>query len=179
MTTFNIPARDQVSPANQALFDKLKKGLGMVPNLYATLALSEHALGSYLALQDAKSSLTGKAREVVNLVVSEVNRCEYCLAAHTVIGKMHGFTDEQVLEIRSGRAGFDPKLDALARLTRSLVSERGHADPALVDAFFAAGWSKENLIDTIVIVGDKTITNYLHAITRVPLDFPAAPRLPA
>ena len=179
MTTFNVPARDQVSPANQALFDKLKKGLGMVPNLYAALALSEHALGSYLALQDAKSSLTGKAREVVNLVVSEVNRCEYCLAAHTVIGKMHGFTDEQVLEIRSGRAGFDPKLDALARLTRSLVSERGHADPALVDAFFAAGWSKENLIDTIVIVGDKTITNYLHAITRVPLDFPAAPRLPA
>ena len=175
MTTFNVPARDQVSPANQALFDKLKKGLGMVPNLYATLAHSEHALGSYLALQDAKSSLTGKAREVVNLVVSEVNRCEYCLAAHTVIGKMHGFTDEQVLEIRSGRAGFDPKLDALARLTRSLVSERGHADPALVDAFFAAGWSKENLIDTIVIVGDKTITNYLHAITRVPLDFPAAP----
>ena len=179
MTTFNVPARDQVSPANQALFDKLKKGLGMVPNLYAALALSEHALGSYLALQDAKSSLTGKAREVVNLVVSEVNRCEYCLAAHTVIGKMHGFTDEQVLEIRSGRAGFDPKFDALARLTRSLVSERGRADPALVDAFFAAGWSKENLIDTIVIVGDKTITNYLHAITRVPLDFPAAPRLPA
>ena len=175
MTTFNVPARDQVSPANQTLFDHLKKGLGMVPNLYATLAHSEHALGSYLALQDAKSSLTGKAREVVNLVVSEVNRCEYCLAAHTVIGKMHGFTDEQVLEIRSGRAGFDPKFDALARLTRSLVSERGRADPALVDAFFAAGWSKENLIDTIVIVGDKTITNYLHAITRVPLDFPAAP----
>ncbi|HYG13971.1 MAG TPA: hypothetical protein VD885_07495 [Methylophilaceae bacterium] len=92
---------------------------------------------------------------------------------------MHGFTDEQVLEIRSGRAGSDPKLDALARLTRSLVSERGHADPALVDAFLAAGWSKENLIDTIVIVGDKTITNYLHAITRVPVDFPAAPQLPA
>ncbi|HYG13970.1 MAG TPA: hypothetical protein VD885_07490 [Methylophilaceae bacterium] len=70
MTTFNVPARDQVSPVNQALFDKLKKGLGMVPNLYATLALSEHALGSYLALQDAKSSLTGKAREVANLVVA-------------------------------------------------------------------------------------------------------------
>lgn len=90
---------------------------------------------------------------------------------------MHGFSDEQVLEIRSGRAGFDPKLDALARL--SLVSERGHANPALVDAFLAAGWSKENLVDTIVIVGDKTITNYLHAITRVPLDFPAAPQLQA
>ena len=53
MTTFNVPARDHVSPAKQALFDKLKKGLGMVPNLYAALALSVHALGSYLALEDA------------------------------------------------------------------------------------------------------------------------------
>ena len=57
MTAINVPTRDEVSPANQALFDKLEKGLGMVPNLYATLAHSEHALGSYLALQNAKSIL--------------------------------------------------------------------------------------------------------------------------
>jgi AhpD family alkylhydroperoxidase len=99
MTVINVPTRDEVSPANQALFDNLRKGLGMVPNLYATLAHSEHALSSYLAFQNAKSSVTGKAREVINLVVSQVNNCEYCLAAHTVIGKMHGFTDAQVLEI--------------------------------------------------------------------------------
>ena len=177
MTTFNIPTRDTVSPANQALFDNLKKGLGMVPNLYATLAHSETALGSYLALQNAKSSINGKAREVVNLVVSQVNGCEYCLAAHTVIGGMLGFTPEQIIEVRQGRATFDAKLDALARLVRNIATERGHADPALVDAFLAAGWTQGNLVDVIVTIGDKTVTNYLHGTTKVPVDFPAAPKL--
>jgi len=179
MTTINVPTRDEVSPANQALFDNMKKMLGSVPNLYATLAHSEHALGSYLALQNAKSSITGKAREVVNLVVSQVNGCEYCLAAHTVIGKMHGFTDAQVMEIRGGNASFDRKLDALAKLTRGISTERGHIDPTHLDAFFAAGWTKENLVDVIVTIGDKTITNYLHSVTKVPVDFPAAPKLAA
>jgi AhpD family alkylhydroperoxidase len=177
MTTIHVPTRDQVSPANQAHFDTLKKGLGMVPNLYATLALSEQALGNYLAFQNAKSSITGKAREVVNLVVSQVNSCEYCLAAHTVIGGMVGFTPEQIIEIRRGGAGFDAKLDALAKLVKNIASERGHADPARVQAFFEAGWTQENLVDVIVVIGDKTVTNYLHGTTQVPVDFPAAPAL--
>ncbi len=179
MTTFTVPPHAAVSPANQALFDSLKKGLGMVPNLYATLALSETALGNYLAFQNAKSSINGKAREVVNLVVSQVNRCEYCLAAHTVIGAMVGLTGDQILEIRQGRASFDAKLDALARLVRHIALERGHAAPAMVDAFLAAGWTQANLVDVIVIIGDKTVTNYLHGVTRVPVDFPAAPSLNA
>jgi uncharacterized peroxidase-related enzyme len=177
MTTITVPTRDDVSPANQGIFDALKKQLGFVPNLYATLAHSENALGSYLALQSAKSSINAKSREVVNLVVSQVNACEYCLAAHTALGKMNGFTDAQILEIRSGRASFDTKLDALARLTRSIAENRGHADEALVEAFFAAGWTTENLVDAIVTIGDKTVTNYLHATTKVPVDFPAAPAL--
>jgi AhpD family alkylhydroperoxidase len=179
MSLINVPTRDDVSPANQALFDTLNKKLGKVPNLYATLALSDTALGAYLALQGAKSTIEGQAREVVNLVVSQVNACEYCLAAHTLIGRMHGFSDAQILEIRRGTAGFDPKLDALARLVRNIVVERGHADPALVDAFFAAGWTRANLVDTIVAVGDKTVTNFLHGTTRVPIDFPPAPSLDA
>ena len=179
MNTINVPTRDEVSPANQALFDNLKKGLGMVPNLYATMAHSENALGTYLTLQNSKSSITGKAREVVNLVVSQVNECEYCLAAHTVIGGMVGFTPEQVLEVRAGRASFDKKLDALAQLTKSIASNRGKANPLLVEAFFAAGWTKENLVDTIVTIGDKTVTNYLHSTTKVPVDFPVAQKLAA
>jgi uncharacterized peroxidase-related enzyme len=178
MSRINVPTREEVSPTNQAMFDQLQKGLGKVPNLYATLAHSEYALGSYLTLQNAQSSISGKAREVINLVVSQVNECEYCLAAHTVIGKMTGFTDEQVIEIRGGTASFDPKLDALARLARSIAIRRGKIDDALLEAFFAAGWDKGNLVDAIVTIGDKTITNYLHAVTQVPVDFPAAPALP-
>jgi AhpD family alkylhydroperoxidase len=130
-------------------------------------------------LQNAKSSLSPKEREVVNLSVSQVNSCKYCLAAHTVLGKMNGFSDEQILEIRGGHAGFDAKLDALARLARNIASERGHADPSLVQAFFDAGWTEANLVDTIVVIGDKTISNYLHGTTRVLVDFPAAPALKA
>jgi AhpD family alkylhydroperoxidase len=177
MQSVPVPTREQVSPENQALFDSLKKGLGMVPNLYATLAHSQHALGSYLALQNAKSSITGKAREVINLVVSQVNRCEYCLAAHTVIGGMVGFTSEQILDLRQGRAPWDTRLDALAQFVKAVALQRGHVDPTQVEAFLAAGWTLENLVDTIVAVGDKTVTNYLHATTRVPVDFPAAPGL--
>ena len=177
MTAFTVPTRDTVSAGNQSLFDALNGQLGFVPNLYATLAHSNNALGTYLALQSAKSSINAKAREVVNLVVSQVNDCAYCLAAHTALGKMNGFTDAQILEIRAGSLAADAKLDALARLTRSIAVNRGHADEALVDAFFAAGWTKENLVDVIVTIGDKMITNYLHAVTKVPVDFPAAPAL--
>jgi uncharacterized peroxidase-related enzyme len=177
MTTINVPTGEEVSATNQAIFDNLKKGLGMVPNLYATFAHSETALATYIAFQNAKSSISGKAREVVNLVVSQVNECQYCLAAHTMLGKMNGFTDAQIIEIRHGHAGFDAKFDALARLTKGITQSRGHVDQALVDAFFAAGWTKENLVDAIVIIGDKTVSNYLHSTTKIPVDFPAAPAL--
>ena len=179
MKTIAVPTYEQVSPANQALFDNLKKALGFVPNLYATFAHSDTALATYLALQNAKSSLSPKAREVINLVVSQVNSCAYCLAAHTALGKMVGFTPEQILEIRRGGAAFDARLDALAKLVRNMVLERGHADPALVQVFFAAGWTEANLVDAIVVVGDKVTSNFLHGTTQIPVDFPAAPALDA
>ena len=177
MTSIHVPTREEVSPANQAIFDQLNKALGMVPNLYATFAHSGTALATYLAFQNAKSSIAGKAREVVNLVVSQVNECQYCLAAHTMMGKMHGFTEAQILEIRHGHASFDAKLDALARLVKNVTLSRGHADQAVVEPFVAAGWTQENLVDAIGVIGDKTVSNYLHSTTKIPVDFPAAPQL--
>ena len=179
MTTVNVLTYEQVSPANQAIFDSIKKKFGFVPNLFATFAHSETALATYLALNSSKTSLSPKAREVINLVVSQVNNCAYCLAAHTAVGGMLGYTPDQILEIRGGSASFDPRLDALAKLARNMVLERGHADPALVQAFFAVGWTEGNLVDAIVAVGDKMISNFLHATTLVPVDFPAAPPLKA
>jgi len=172
MSTFNVPTRSEVSEANQAIFDTLEKAVGFVPNLFATYAHSENALGNYLNLSNAKTSLKAKEKEVVNLAVSEVNRCIYCLSAHTAIGKMNGFTDDQILELRAGYANFDTKLDALARLAKNITENRGATSDEVVENFFNAGWTKENLIDTIVLVGDKTISNYLHKTTQVPVDFP-------
>tara|TARA_R110002167_G_scaffold178279_1_gene378005 strand:- start:56 stop:604 length:549 start_codon:yes stop_codon:yes gene_type:complete len=177
MRDFNVPKREEVSTSNQAIFDNLKKAVGFVPNLYATYAYSENALANYLALSNAKTSLSAKEKEVVNLAVSQVNDCSYCLAAHTAIGKMNGFTDNQILELRSGKASFDTKLNALARLAKNITENRGATDEAVIADFFSAGWSKENLVDTIVLVGDKTISNYLHKTTDVPVDFPAAQTL--
>lgn len=177
MPALSVPTRDQISPANQALFDRLQQAVGFVPNMYAVFAHSGTALGDYLALQNRKSSLRATEREVVNLVVSEVNGCRYCLAAHTQMGKTRGLTDEQILEIRAGTAHFDPRLDALARLVRATVASHGHPDAAAVEAFFAAGYTAENVVDVVLVIGDKTITNYLHGIAQVPVDFPAAPKL--
>lgn len=177
VAAFTVPTRESVSPTNQGLFDQLKKGLGMVPNLYATLAHSETALGDYLTLQNRKSSLSAKQREVINLVVSQVNECQYCLAAHTVLGKMRGFTDDQVLELRRGRASFNIDLDTLARFVKSAAENRGKVSDAERAELLDAGFTQENVVDIVIAIGDKIITNYLHNITEVAVDFPAAPAI--
>ncbi|MBS1663603.1 MAG: carboxymuconolactone decarboxylase family protein [Bacteroidetes bacterium] len=177
MNTITVPAREQVSASNQTLFDNLKKGIGFVPNLFATMALSEHALGTYLAFSNAKTSLRAKEKEVINLVVSQVNDCDYCSSAHTALAKLNGFTDEQILEIRSGHASFDAKYDALVKYAKSAAENKGHASQESLDAFFAAGYTQENLVDAILVIADKTFTNYLFAVANIPVDFPKAPAL--
>jgi uncharacterized peroxidase-related enzyme len=172
MKNFPIPTREQVSPANQQIFDHLTKIIGHTPNLFAAFAHSENALANYLNLANAKSSLKAKEREVVNLVVSQVNECQYCLSAHTAIAKLQGFTDDQIVQIRRATVSFDPKLDALAKLTKSIAENRGHVSEQLIDDFYAAGYTKGNLVDVVIAVGDKTITTYLFALTDVPIDYP-------
>ena len=174
MNTFNVPTREDVSTNNQAIFDNLTKALGFVPNLYATYAHSNTALENYLNFANAKTSLSAKEKEVVNLAVSQVNDCIYCLSAHTAIGKMNGFSDEQILELRAGYSTVNNKLDALARLARNITENRGRTDEDVLENFFNAGYTKANLIDTISLVGDKTISNYIHSTTQVPVDFPVA-----
>ncbi len=175
-TTFSVPTREQVSSNNQAIFDNLHNALGFVPNLYAAIAYSKNGLEKYLAFQNAKTSLSNKEKEAVNLIVSQVNGCEYCLSAHTVIGKMNGFTDEQVLDIRRGKAA-DSKLNALVQLAADITKNRGNASEDSVDNFFAQGFNNENLVDVILQVSDKTAMNYLHNLTKVEIDFPIASAL--
>ncbi|HET6990305.1 MAG TPA: carboxymuconolactone decarboxylase family protein, partial [Bacteroidia bacterium] len=103
---FKVPARNEVSPGNQAIFDHMKSAFGMIPNLYATFAQNETALADYLTLQNRKNTLSVREREVINLVVSQVNDCKYCVPAHTAVAKMNGFTDDQILNIRRGEANF-------------------------------------------------------------------------
>jgi AhpD family alkylhydroperoxidase len=172
--TFTVPAREEVSEKNQVIFDTLKKGLGFVPNLYAYFSKSETALGDYLAFQNRKSTLRAKEREVINLVTSQINGCRYCQSAHTVLGKMNGFTEEQVIELRKGYASFDGKLDALAKFTAAVVTTRGKVSEDMKRNFFHAGYTEANLVDTVIVIGDKIISNYIHNLTGLEIDFPVA-----
>lgn len=177
MQQFKVPTRDEVSPANQAIFDHMQKAFGKVPNLYATFALNDTALGDYLALQNRKNTLTVQEREIINLVVSEVNNCAYCVPAHTAVGKMVGFTDEQIISIRKADVNFNAKYSALAKLVKEIAVNRGRISEQVLDAFYEAGYNTANLIDTCIIIGDKIISNYLHNITKIPVDWPEAPKL--
>ncbi len=172
-TVFNVPTREQVAPANQEIFDNLTKALGFVPNLYATIAYSENGLTRFLAYQNAKTTLSNKEKEAVNLIVSQVNGCVYCQSAHLVLGKMNGFNDQQLLDIRHGKSE-DAKLNSLVQLASDITKNRGNANSDNVDTFFAHGYTKENLVDLILQVSDKTAMNYLHNLTKVPVDFPVA-----
>ncbi len=179
MSRFTVPGREDVSENNQAIFDNLKEKVGMVPNLYAYYAKSETALGDYLNFQNRKTTLSAKEKEIVNLVTSEVNGCRYCQSAHTAIGKMMGFSEEQVLEIRKVSISFDEKLNALAKFTAAVVEGRGRVSDEVKEDFFAAGYDEGNLVDVVIAVGDKVISNYIHNLAGFEIDFPLAPELQA
>lgn len=176
MTTFSVPAKDQVTATNQVIFDSLEKALGFVPNLYATIAYSQYGLERYLSYQNAKTSLSNKEKEAVNLIVSQVNDCVYCQSAHLVLGKMNGFSDDELRQIRLGQAE-NTKLNALVTLAADITKNRGRAKEHLVDDFFAQGYTKEHLVDLILQISDKTAMNYLHNLTNIPVDFPIAAKL--
>lgn len=177
MSKFSVPTKNEVSENNQAIFGNLEKALGFVPNLYAYYAKNETALGDYLALQNRKSTLKAKEREIINLVTSQINGCRYCQSAHTQLGKLNGFTEEQILELRKGTASFDSKFDALVKFTASVVENKGKATQTAKDAFFEAGYNEANLIDVVFVVGDKIISNYIHNLADFAIDFPVAEEL--
>ena len=175
-TEFKVPTREQVGSTNQEIFDGLNKALGFVPNLYATIAYSDNGLKRYLDFQNAKTSLSNKEKEAVNLIVSQVNGCIYCQSAHLVLGKMNGFDDEQLLNIRKGKSE-NTRLNALVKLAADITENKGNVNTHNIEDFFAQGYTKETLVDLILQISDKTAMNYLHNLTKVPVDFPIAESL--
>ncbi len=176
MSKLIIPKREEVSAANQAIFDNLEKAVGFVPNIYAAMAHSENGLGNYLQYSGGKTSFNNKEKEVIDLAVSQVNGCQYCLAAHTAMGKMNGFNDDQILGLRQGNSE-DVKFSALAKLAQSIAANKGKATDAEVEAFYEVGYNKENLVDLVLAVGIITTTNFFHNLTDVAIDFPVAKSL--
>ena len=175
MKTIPVPVKEQVSADAQVIFDQITKRLGRVPNLYATIGYSAQALKAFLDFEATlnKGSFSAKEREAISLVVSEVNSCNYCLAAHTLAAIKHGFSQEDTLGIRRADVA-DQRLGAILELAKSIAENKGHVDEGKVDNFLAAGFNEAALMELIGLVTVRVFTNYVYALTNVPVDFPAA-----
>jgi len=175
MSLLSLPTQEELKPAARQILDAVSAKLGMIPNLYSYIARSPNALKAYLDFQQAQATGSFKAREreAVFLAVSEANGCEYCRAAHTALGKMNGFTEEETLQLRAGDHP-DSRLRALTRLAAATTTQRGRVDTALIEDFFSAGYDESALVDLVALVADKTLANYLHNMVGFEVDFPAA-----
>lgn len=161
------------------LLDALKAKLGGVPNLMRTFAHSPAALEFFMAGSQALAggSLPPKLRERIDLAVSEVNGCHYCLAAHSFLGKKLGLTEGQIVDARRGTAADDAKADAIVRLAHSLVTNRGRVSDQEVSAARAGGVTDAELSEVIAAVALKVFTNYFAIFAGTAVDFPAAAKL--
>ena len=175
MKVFNVPVKEQVSPETQLLFEQLKKRLGKVPNLYATIGYSPIALKAFLEFEEilGHGVFTAKEREAIALAVSEVNGCNYCLAAHTALAVKRGFTKEDTLAIRKGAVD-DHKLNAIVQLAKSIAENKGKPNDAMLENFYGAGYNEAAVMELIGLVTVRIFTNYVYALTGIPIDFPAA-----
>ena len=173
MTSF--PALDtQSAPAeSRAILEGAQKSLGFIPNLFGVLAASPAALQAYTslsALQDASSTFNETERQVLFLSISARNGCEYCVAAHTTISNMKKVPGDIVNALRNGAPLADAKLEALRTFALDVVEKRGWVDDASVAAFRAAGYEDRHVLEVVLAVAFKTISNFTNHITKTELD---------
>jgi len=175
MPRLPTPASIEASPtAAQPLLHAVKKQLGVVPNLFRVVGNSPAALEGYLGLNGAlgKGELEAATRERIALAVAEVNGCDYCLSAHTYLGKNLAKLSEA--EIAANRDGMstDSKADAAVRFAVKLVKARGHVSDADVQAVKKAGYNDAQVIEIVLHVALNTLTNYVNEVAKTEIDFP-------
>jgi uncharacterized peroxidase-related enzyme len=172
MNEFLVPNEQNVSEKNKRIFEELKGQFGKVPNIFAAFASSENGLEAYFSYLTQKNSLTDLEREVVNLIVSQVNECPYCLSFHSAIASRLGLSNEQILDIRANDIRFDRKLKAIAALAHNIALTKGKIVGDILLEFYEAGYDQGHLVDVVLAVGNITTLNLLYAITNVPIDWP-------
>lgn len=176
MTTTQLLQAQTITSApegSRETLGNIQKGFGFIPNLMATFANSPAVLQGYLALDSffQKTSFNAVEREVILLAASAENECGYCMAAHSMIAKrMLKVPAETVASIRSGSLSGDDRLTVLAATVRAIVGQRGYAGQAVVDRFVAAGFTSEQLLEVLLGVALKTISNYTDHLFHPELD---------
>ena len=159
--------------ASRQVLESIQKSFGFIPNLMAMFANNPTVLQGYVTLNAIydKGSFTPMERQLILLGASVENHCDYCTAAHSTIAKgaLHA-PAEIVAAIRSNSPVPDKKLNALVSLVRELVRERGHAKDETIQNFIAAGYKKEQVMELLLGIALKSISNYLNHISPAAFD---------
>ena len=175
MSRIPIPTTIEAAPlASRPLLEAVKKQLGVAPNLFRLVANSPAALEGYVALIGAlaKGALPPATRERIALAVAEVNACDYCLSAHTYLGKnLAKLSEAEIAANRDGMSS-DSKADAAVRFAVKLVKTRGHVSDADVQAVKKAGYNDAQVIEIVLHVALNTLTNYVNEVAKTEIDFP-------
>jgi uncharacterized peroxidase-related enzyme len=155
------------------LLEGVQATLGMIPNLMKTLAGAPAALEAYLSFSAAlgKGKLDARFREQIALTVAQANLCEYCLSAHSAIGRMVGLKPEDIIEGREARTG-DGKRHAGLQFAQALVVHRGQTSDQAIAQLKAAGYSDGEITEIVANVAINIFTNYFNHVARTEVDFP-------
>lgn len=180
MTRFTVHTPETAPEASRPLLANVKAAWGFIPNLQATLAESPVALEAYDTLFGlvARSSLSPAEQQIVYQAINVFSECEYCTAGHTFLSRKAGVPEDAIQAIRNGEPIADTRLQALRHFAESVVRERGFVGDAAVDAFIAASFTRENVLEVITVAATKLISNYTNHITHTPKEgFMADPAL--
>ncbi len=162
------------------LLDAVKSKLGIVPNMARAMAVSPSVLEAYLGFSGSLGHgvLPAQVRERLALDVGEANHCDYCVSAHSAIGKRAGLSDQEILDSRRG-ASTDPKTDVLLRFARTVVEKRGAVTDADIALVRQAGYGNAEIAEVVAHVALNVFTNYFNNVAGTTIDFPKAPALSA
>lgn len=172
MTKFTAYTVETAPAAAKPIFEGVKSAFGFVPNLQAHMAESPELLAGYTALWDlfSKSTLSPIEQQVVYLTANFENECHYCMAGHTTLARMIKMDDATIAALRAGPTLPDAKLEALHVFTGLVVRQRGWVSDADTDAFLAAGYTRQNVLEVVLGVATKVMSNYTNHIVHTPLD---------
>lgn len=169
---------ETATPAAAEILANVKKKMGAVPNLISTMATSPAVANAYLSFSAALGSgdLPASLRERIALTVGQGNECDYCLSAHTMLGKNAGLSEEDVVEARQGTAS-DSKQAAAVEFARKLVDNRGNVSDDDLALVRDAGYDDGEIAEIVANVALNIFTNYFNHVADPEIDFPVAPAL--
>ncbi len=173
MTALNLVDPASATGKNAELFTAIKGKLGLIPNMTRAMANSTAVLESYLGFSGALGAgkLPARLREQIALLVAEVNRCSYCLSAHTAIGGLVGLKPEEAEAAREGGSS-DVRARAALTFAKSVLINAGAVGDEQVARVRAAGFSDGEIAEIIAHVGLNVFTNFFNKAAGVPVDFP-------